>query len=102
MMVTSMTTDRRLIRQTWVVITTVVTAVIVCAGTAFAQAPAPGGRGGAAPPQFASPEVTTDRRIVFRVFASQADAVRLTASDIAGLGPATALTKAANGVWETT
>jgi enterochelin esterase-like enzyme len=98
MMVRPTTARRRQVRQ----IASAITAVIVLTGAAFGQAPAPGGRGGAAAPQVSSPEVTVDRKIVFRVLAPQADAVRLTASDIAGLGPGTALTKAANGVWETT
>src|SRR5262245_56454947 len=71
------------------------------APAAFAQAPA--GRGGGAPaPQFVSPEVLADRRITFRVLAPQAQAVRLAAGDIQGLGQATQLTKGENGVWEIT
>ena len=76
---------------------------------AIAQAPAAppqGGRGGGrgpALPQVASPEVTTDRRITFRIAAPQAQAVRLNASDIPGVvGAAADLKKAANGVWEIT
>ena len=80
----------------------VMATTIVVTGMAFAQAPAPGGRGGAPPPQVTSPEVTADRRIIFRVYAPQSDAVRLTASDIPDIGQASALTKGANGVWETT
>ena len=73
----------------------------------LAQAPAApqGGRGGGrgpAQPQVVSPDVTADRRIVFRILAPQAQAVRLNASDIPGLGPASQLTKGENGVWETT
>jgi enterochelin esterase-like enzyme len=75
-----------------------------------AQAPAAppqGGRGGgrgAQQPQVVSPEVTADRRIVFRIAAPQATAVRLNASDIPApaLGQAAQLTKKDNGVWETT
>jgi len=43
-----------------------------------------------------------DKRIAFRIAAPQAQAVRLTASDIPGLGQASQLTKGANGVWEIT
>jgi enterochelin esterase family protein len=39
---------------------------------------------------------------VFRLFAPQAQAVRLNASDIPNLGQTAALTKAENGVWSTT
>lgn len=53
-------------------------------------------------PPFASPEVTGDRRVVLRVHAPEASSVRLNASDIAGIGPGTALTRGANGVWEYT
>jgi len=72
-----------------------------------AQAPAPpqagrGGRGGAQLPAVVSPEVTADRHITFRIAAPQAQAVRLSASDIPNLGQAATLTKAENGVWSTT
>jgi enterochelin esterase-like enzyme len=67
---------------------------------AFAQPPA--GRGNAPQPQFISPEVLADRRITFRILAPQAQAVRLAAGDIQGLGQATQLTKGENGVWEIT
>jgi enterochelin esterase-like enzyme len=63
-------------------------------------AAAPQGRGGQAP-QFVSPEIGADRRVTLRIFAPQAQAVRLSAGDIPGLGPV-ALTKAENGVWEAT
>jgi len=68
---------------------------------AFAQAPA--GRGGGAPQiQVNSPEILPDRRITFRILAPQAQAVRISAGDIQGLGQATQLTKVENGVWEIT
>jgi len=74
------------------------------------QTPAPaqegrggGGRGGrGAQPAVVSPEVSADRHVTFRLLAPQAQSVRLTASDIPGLGQAAALTKAENGVWSTT
>ena len=73
----------------------------------FAQQPAApqrGGRGGrgAQAPAVVSPEVTADKKVVFRLYAPQAQAVRLTASDIPGLGQAATLTKGDNGVWSTT
>lgn len=81
---------------------------IALAGFILALAPAvkaqqPAGRaGGTPPPQVTSPELQADRRITFRIFAPQAQAVRLAAGDIPGLGPTAQLTKAENGVWETT
>jgi enterochelin esterase-like enzyme len=71
-------------------------AVSIAASVA-AQAPPQG-------PQVVSPEVTTERRIVLRILAPQAQAVRLNASDIPGVpfGPGAALTKGSNGVWEIT
>jgi enterochelin esterase-like enzyme len=74
-----------------------------------AQPPAPTGRGGMQAPQFVSPEVATDGRVTFRIFAPRAQAVRLSAGDIPGMTPTpggtpanTQLTKADNGVWELT
>ncbi len=76
---------------------------LLLAGVAPAFAQAPAGRGGGAPqPQVISPELAADRRITFRILAPQAQAVRLAAGDIQGLGQATQLTKGENGVWEIT
>jgi enterochelin esterase family protein len=49
-----------------------------------------------------SPEVQTDRRVTFRIYAPQAESVRLSGGDIPGNGPGAAMTKAENGVWEVT
>jgi enterochelin esterase family protein len=65
----------------------------------FAQAGRGGGQGG--PPPVVSVEVSADRRITFRIAAPQAQAVRVTASDIPNIGQG-AMTKDASGVWETT
>ncbi len=54
------------------------------------------------PPAFASPEVTADRHIAFRIFAPKAHDVRLFSSDIFGTALSGAMTKAENGVWEIT
>jgi enterochelin esterase-like enzyme len=76
---------------------------------AWGQAPAPaqaGERGGTgrrqAQPAVVSPEVSPDRRITFRLFAPQAQAVRLNASDIPNMGQTATLTKGENNVWSTT
>ena len=73
--------------------------VALVAGMATAQAQ---GRGGPQAPQVTSPEVSADRRVSFRIYAPQAREIRLSASDIPGLGQNTRLTKADNGVWELT
>ncbi|MGQ9632970.1 MAG: alpha/beta hydrolase [Bryobacteraceae bacterium] len=53
-------------------------------------------------PAVTSPEVLPDKRVVFRVYAPKAQAVRLTASDIPNLGAAAQMSQGGNGVWETT
>jgi enterochelin esterase family protein len=63
---------------------------------------AQGGRGGAPQVQVTSPEITADHHITFRIVAPQAQAVRLTATDIPNLGQTAVLSKADNGVWSTT
>lgn len=63
--------------------------------------PQASGRGPSAP-QFTSPEVGAERRITFRIFAPSADAVRLAAGDIPGVGQTTQLAKREDGVWEVT
>jgi enterochelin esterase-like enzyme len=67
--------------------------------------PAQPGRGGGRGPQapaVLSPEVMSDRRLAFRIYAPQAQAIRLGAGDIPGVGQTTQLTKGENGVWEVT
>lgn len=49
-----------------------------------------------------SPEVRADRRVSFRVLATNAQAVRLSAGDIPGLGRGGEMKKGTNGVWEVT
>jgi enterochelin esterase-like enzyme len=71
--------------------------------TAAAPPPAPQGRGrGAGAPAVVSPEVSADRRITFRISAPQAQAVRVSGSDIPGLGQNGVMTKGENGVWSFT
>src|SRR5687768_11951549 len=52
-------------------------------------------------PQVISPEVHADRRVTFRVLATNAEVVRLSAGDIPGAGR-TEMKKGTNGVWEVT
>jgi enterochelin esterase family protein len=70
-------------------------AIVLLAHIAAAQAP-PASR----PPTVVSPEVLSDRRVVFRIYAPKAQAVTLNASDIPGTSPT--FTKLENGVWEAT
>src|SRR5438132_9607364 len=76
--------------------------------TAPAQAPtpaAPAGRGSQGPPapQFTSPEILPDKRIVLRLFAPDAATVTLRGGDIPAPARANAqFVKGANGVWEMT
>ena len=74
-----------------------------------AQPPAPAGRGAAqaAVPTVVSPDVSSDRRVTFRVLAPNAEAVELRSpGDIPGVGgrgvAPPQLTKGADGVWERT
>jgi enterochelin esterase family protein len=84
-------------RINWFAVRASLVTLVCVAASAAAQAPPQG-------PQVVSPEVTADRRIVLRILAPQAQAVRLNASDIPGVpfGPGAALTKRQNGVWEMT
>jgi enterochelin esterase-like enzyme len=70
-------------------------------GTVPAQPAAAMGRGAAAP-AFVSPDVMSDRRVVFRIFAPKADEVRLAGTDIPQNREGLVMTKADNGVWEVT
>lgn len=54
------------------------------------------------PPQFASPEILPDQRVAFRIYAPQARAIRLTGSDIPGVGRDTLLAKGEQDVWAIT
>lgn len=54
-----------------------------------------------APPEFKSAEVAEDKKITFRILAPNAKTIRMTSSDIEGLGRGgLELKKAENGVWE--
>jgi enterochelin esterase family protein len=69
--------------------------------TTFAQAPARTARGPQTP-RVVSPEVSPERKIVFRVHAPGADKVRLSAGDVPGLGQGAEMTKGTNDIWEVT
>jgi len=49
-----------------------------------------------------SPEVSTDRQITFRLLAPQAEGVRLTGTDIPGMGQGKPMTRSDKGIWEIT
>ena len=53
-------------------------------------------------PQIVSPEISPDHRVTFRIHAPEARAIRLTGSDIPGVGQTTQLVKNDQGVWEVT
>ena len=53
-------------------------------------------------PRVVSPEVSADRHVTFRILAPNAEAVRLTGSDIPGIARGAEMTKGDNGVWEVT
>jgi enterochelin esterase family protein len=86
----------------------VLTLAVTAAGSAHGQAPAPAaappqGRGNASPANtVVSPEVAADRRVTFRIYAPNAQAIRLAAGDIPGVGQTTQLTKGENGIWSVT
>ena len=66
-----------------------------------APAAAPQGRGNQ-PPPVNSQEVLPDRKITFRVYAPNAQAVRLAAGDVPNVAQVAQMTKNEAGIWETT
>ena len=79
--------------------------VFAIASIASAQQAPSATKGGRGPqgPAVVSPEVLADKRVVFRLNAPQATAVRLAGTDIPGNGgQGAAMTKGDNGVWEVT
>src|SRR5262245_1985824 len=75
-------------------------AALVIANFADAQPGRPGQRN--RPPAVVSPEVKSDRNVVFRVHAPKAENVALFTSDIPGGFQPRPLKKGENGVWEAT
>lgn len=67
-----------------------------------AQAAVPGRGFGARGPRVVSPEVAADGKVTFRILAPEAGRVRLSASDIPGVGQGAEMVKGTNGVWEVT
>jgi enterochelin esterase-like enzyme len=53
-------------------------------------------------PQVVSPEVLTDRRVIFRILAPKAQVVRLSGSDIPANNQGAVMSKGTNDVWEVT
>jgi enterochelin esterase family protein len=53
-------------------------------------------------PQVVSPEVSSDRKIIFRLNAPKAESVKVMGGDMPGNGPGAAMTKGENGIWEAT
>jgi enterochelin esterase family protein len=74
--------------------------MVACSG--FAVAALAQGPGGNRPPEFVSPEVSSERTVTFRIYAPKAQGIRLGSSDLPGVGSAAELKKGENGVWETT
>jgi enterochelin esterase-like enzyme len=84
----------------------VVTAAILAAtsltSSTFAAESRPRRGFGPQGPQVSSPEVSSDRRVTFRVLAPKAQSVRLSGSDIPGVGQGVAMKQGTGGVWEVT
>src|SRR3954452_25599895 len=82
------------------------TTLFLAAVSGWAQpaAPAQPGRGGRGPqgPVVVSPEVTADKKVIFRILAPNAQAVKIAGGDIPGIAQSGAMTKGENGVWEVT
>ena len=82
-----------------------VLALSMYAAPALAEAPAapaPQGRGNSPSASVVSPEIGADRKVTFRIYAPSAQAIRLAAGDIPGVGQTTQLTKGENGIWQVT
>jgi enterochelin esterase family protein len=54
------------------------------------------------PPPVVSPQVSADRHVTFRLRAPQATTVKVSGGDMPAVGQGAAMTKGADGVWETT
>jgi enterochelin esterase family protein len=79
--------------------------VILAGAAALLNAAVPAraqNRGAQRPPAVVSPEVSAEKKITFRIWAPKAESVRLSGSDIPGVGGGAAMKKGDNGIWETT
>jgi enterochelin esterase-like enzyme len=95
-----MTCTRRINpRATVAVILIVLAVTCTAAERPAAERPRFGGPRG---PRVVSPEISADRHITFRILAPNAEAVRLSGSDIPGIGQGADMTRDPNGVWEVT
>ena len=80
-----------------------VTGVFALQLAGAAQAPEPAApRRGSTALAYVSPEVRPDRRVIFRILAPTADAVRVVGTDIPRNLQGLPMTKGENGVWEAT
>jgi enterochelin esterase family protein len=77
------------------------TLVIALALTAAPSARAQD-RGGSRPPEFVSPEISSENKVTFRIHAPKAEVVKLSSSDMPGTQRGVDMKKADNGVWEAT
>jgi len=89
-------------------ITAIVTVAVIlaalatnCLATERPAAERPRFRGSRGP-RVISPEISADRHVIFRILAPKADTVRLSGSDIPGVGQGADMTEDPNGVWEVT
>ena len=78
--------------------------LVTISGWAQPAPPAQPGRGGRGPqgPVVVSPDVTAEKKVIFRILAPNAQAVKVMGGDIPGNGPGAPMTKGENGVWEVT
>jgi len=67
---------------------------------ALAQPARPGREFGPRGLQVISPEVASDCKVTFRILAPKAESVKLSGSDIPGVGQGVEMTRGTNGVWE--
>jgi enterochelin esterase family protein len=70
--------------------------------TAIGQPAARPERSGPQAPRVVSPEVSSERKLTFRIYAPKAEKVRLSGSDLPGLGQGAEMSKGTNDVWEVT
>lgn len=88
--------------KTRIALPSLLATVLLTAAMSESRGLAQPARRGPQGPQVVSPEVASDCKITFRVLAPKAEAVRLSGSDIPGVGQGAEMTKGTNGVWEVT